>query len=80
MKWWNDLWLKESFAAYLENLPVQQKYPEWDLQASAYLKTSNAFEYDSSMYTHPIKTNETDPVKMRQNYDLITYEKVYLFF
>ena len=77
MKWWNDLWLKESFAAYLENLPLKETYPDWDLQTSSYLSvTSTAFEYDSILYTHSIKTNEMDPVKMRQNYDPITYEKV----
>lgn len=30
MKWWNDLWLNESFATLMMYLAVQQTYPEWD--------------------------------------------------
>ena len=77
MKWWNDLWLKESFAAYLENLPVARKYPEWDLETSNYLSANKeSLNYDSSPYTHPIATKELDLQKMTDNYDPITYDKV----
>eukprot|EP00111_Clytia_hemisphaerica_P016022 TCONS_00047402-protein len=76
MKWWNDLWLKESFAAYLEYLPVEKRFPDWDLPSKIYSDgTVSALSYDSSIYTHPIRTLEKDPKKMRQNYDAITYEK-----
>ncbi len=30
MKWWNDLWLNESFATLMMYLAIQQTYPEWD--------------------------------------------------
>ena len=77
MKWWNDLWLKESFAAYLEKLPVSKKYPNWDLATSDYLSTNDrALSYDSSLFTHPIATTELDDKKLSANYDAITYEKV----
>jgi len=29
MKWWDDLWLKESTASFLENLCVDELYPEF---------------------------------------------------
>jgi len=77
MKWWNDLWLKESFAAYLEYLPIEKEFPSWDLKTSHYLSpVSGALAFDSSIYTHPIQVVEKDPVEMRNNYDSITYEKV----
>ena len=79
MKWWNDLWLKESFAAYLENLPLEKEFPSWDLKASHYLKpVSAALVFDSSIYTHPIQITEEDPAEMEKYYDQITYEKVEL--
>ena len=30
MKWWNDLWLNESFATFMATKIVDRFYPEWD--------------------------------------------------
>ncbi|MDN5819172.1 MAG: M1 family metallopeptidase [bacterium] len=30
MKWWNDLWLNESFADFVEHIAVDHIHPEWD--------------------------------------------------
>lgn len=29
MNWWNELWLNEGFASYVENLGVDHIHPEW---------------------------------------------------
>ncbi len=48
MKWWNDLWLNESFANWMEYFVTGQLHPEWDIMTQYYdEETAFAIERDS---------------------------------
>ncbi|GFT65541.1 hypothetical protein NPIL_66241 [Nephila pilipes] len=32
MSWWDDLWLNEGFASYVEYKGVDEQHPQWDTQ------------------------------------------------
>lgn len=76
MKWWDDLWLKESFADFFGTKAVEDatKYPgAW--QSFAHQRKAWAYRQDSYPTTHPIVADIVDLEAARQNFDGITYAK-----
>ena len=76
MKWWNDLWLNESFAEYASHLAVANA-TEWKgawVTFSA-LEKSWAYRQDQLPSTHPIVAEINDLEDVQVNFDGITYAK-----
>jgi len=76
MKWWNDLWLNESFATYMATKIVDEFYPEWDLW-DQFLETSMnaAMMLDGLKTSHPIDVKVRKPSEIREIFDSISYDK-----
>jgi aminopeptidase N len=48
MKWWNDLWLNESFANWMEYYVTDKLHPEWEMMTQYFDdETTYAIEQDS---------------------------------
>jgi aminopeptidase N len=76
MRWWDDLWLNESFATYMATLAIDgaTRFP------NAWVTFSNdekawARYQDQLPTTHPIATDAPDVQTGFQNFDGITYAK-----
>ncbi len=76
MKWWNDLWLNESFATFMANKAVDKFYPKWDYW-SQFLSTdtADAMSLDSLTTSHPIEMKVKTPSDAEQMFDEISYQK-----
>lgn len=76
MKWWNDLWLNESFATFMATKFVDKFYPEWELWDQFVDDAMNvAMGLDALKTTHPIDVTVQSPAEIREIFDAISYDK-----
>ncbi|WP_400158877.1 aminopeptidase N [Arthrobacter sp. BPSS-3] len=76
MRWWNDLWLNESFAEYMSHLAAVENTKfdaAWTTFAS--VEKSWAYRQDQLPTTHPIFAEINDLQDVEVNFDGITYAK-----
>jgi aminopeptidase N len=76
MKWWDDLWLKESFADYVGALAVDEA-TDFTTSWTTFASRRKAWAYRQDQYptTHPIVADIVDLEAADQNFDGITYAK-----
>jgi tricorn protease interacting factor F2/3 len=76
MKWWNDLWLNESFATFMATKIVNKFYPEWNLW-DQFLDDAmlEAMSLDALKNSHPINVDVKHPAQIREIFDAISYDK-----
>ena len=76
MRWWDDLWLKESFAEFMgaDSSVHATEYTEAWVNFAGQRKNW-AYLQDQLPTTHPIKAEIPDVDAARQNFDGITYAK-----
>ncbi|MGP6239282.1 M1 family metallopeptidase [Cuniculiplasma sp. SKW4] len=76
MKWWNDLWLNESFATFMSYKVIQEIKGKWNpVGDQIFLRTEGALKNDSFELTHPIDAKVNDPSEIAEIFDEISYGK-----
>ena len=75
MRWWDDLWLNESFATWMAFKIVDGWKPDWRVWLDFDAGKAAALQLDALRSTHPIRAEVKNPDEMAESFDLITYEK-----
>jgi aminopeptidase N len=75
MDWWEDLWLNEGFASWMENKANDHFHPEWHMWMDSINNREGAMREDARAGTHPIITPIHDVLQADQAFDNITYQK-----
>ncbi|KAK3108903.1 hypothetical protein FSP39_018341 [Pinctada imbricata] len=76
MDWWDDLWLNEGFATFVEYLGADHKYPDWKMfEQFTVNEVQDAFDFDGLVTSHPIYAPVADPARINEIFDTISYSK-----
>ncbi|TMI18003.1 M1 family metallopeptidase [Candidatus Bathyarchaeota archaeon] len=76
MKWWDDLWLNESFATFMAYKVVDWAFPQWKIwQDFVKNSTGGAMARDGLNSTHPIEAKVRSPEEIEELFDEISYGK-----
>lgn len=74
--WWNDLWIQEGLASYLEYYTLNSSHPEWNV-FDEFLTSDwlTGITLDALASSHPISQNVDHPSQIKEIFDSITYNK-----
>ncbi len=75
MKWWDNLWLNEGFATWMESKPVAKWKPEWHAELEDVADTNRTLNLDALKNTRPIRQKAETPDEINELFDGIAYGK-----
>src|ERR1700760_1417376 len=75
MNWWNNIWLNEGLATWMENKPLEAWKPEWHIDEQVASALNGAMNLDAQRVTRTIRAEANTPDEINEMFDGITYEK-----
>ncbi len=75
MRWWDDLWLNEGFATWMEAKSVAQWHPEWHIPEQTARSLDATLNEDAQAITRTIRAKAETPGEINELFDGIAYGK-----
>ncbi len=75
MQWWDNIWLNEGFATWMESKPVTKWHPEWNVPQDDAQQLDATLNYDAGRTTRTIRAEVNTPAEINEEFDGIAYGK-----
>ena len=75
MGWWDNLWLNEGFASWMQEKAAEHFYAQWKTWLNGYGQKQFAMALDARRTSHPIQQKVNDESEAMTAFDGITYNK-----
>jgi len=75
MKWWDNIWLNEGFATWMESKAVANLHPEWGLDQMVAGEVGYTLDLDAQPTTRAIRATANSRDEIEQMFDGISYGK-----
>jgi aminopeptidase N/puromycin-sensitive aminopeptidase len=75
MQWWDNIWLNEGFATWMENKPVAAWHPEWNVPQEIASSLDGTLNLDAARTTRTIRATADTPEQINEMFDGISYGK-----
>ena len=75
MQWWDNIWLNEGFATWMETKAVARMHPEWNIDQMVASGVDDSLNLDAQPTTRAIRAKADTPDEISQMFDGIAYGK-----
>jgi len=75
MTWWDDTWLNESFASWMEDKIVAQVYPRFEVDIASVAGVQAVMDEDALLSTHAMRQPVSSLASLLQSADALAYVK-----
>jgi aminopeptidase N len=75
MQWWDNLWLNEGFATWMETKPLAEWKPEWNFPQDDAQDLDRTLNLDAQKTTRTIRATASTPAEINEMFDGIAYGK-----
>ncbi|TMJ28068.1 MAG: M1 family metallopeptidase, partial [Alphaproteobacteria bacterium] len=75
MGWWDNLWLNEGFASWMQAKAAEHFFPQWKAWLNSNAQKQSAMNLDARRTSHPIQQPVANESEALAAFDAITYSK-----
>jgi aminopeptidase N/puromycin-sensitive aminopeptidase len=75
MQWWDNLWLNEGFATWMESKAATTWHPEWEFDQDVATELDATLDEDAQATTRAIRARAETPAEIEEMFDDIAYGK-----